>query len=273
MDSWSLVVILGSVVAVAAGVRSTWSPCGLSMLSSITPFGERGRGHRYGATATWFVVGAVGGGACLGGLAAGLAAMLRASGIVDGHPAVVLSLAAVASLAAAAVDAGLFGEVIPLWRRQVNDAWLSQFRGWAYGLGFGWQIGTGLTTYIMTAAVLLTVVLAALTGDPAVALGLGIGFGLVRGGAVLLTSRALTPPRLRQLHRRMERAGPSVRWATIAIQGAGGLIVGAVALGPWVVLGVGGLVAVIAGARRGGVTRTPGRTRARAPAPAGERRA
>src|SRR5262245_28638289 len=54
----TLIPVLGVVVAVAAAVRSTWSPCGLSMLSSITPFGERSRGHRYSVTAAWFVVGA-----------------------------------------------------------------------------------------------------------------------------------------------------------------------------------------------------------------------
>jgi hypothetical protein len=47
------------VVAVAAAIRSTWSPCGLSMLSTITPIAERGRNHRYYSTATWFVLGAV----------------------------------------------------------------------------------------------------------------------------------------------------------------------------------------------------------------------
>ena len=47
----------------AAAARSTWSPCGLSMLSSITPFGEHGRRHRYAVTATWYLVGAVAGGA------------------------------------------------------------------------------------------------------------------------------------------------------------------------------------------------------------------
>ena len=47
------------VVAAATAVRSTWSPCGLSMLSTITPFGERAKGHSYRATAAWFVFGAV----------------------------------------------------------------------------------------------------------------------------------------------------------------------------------------------------------------------
>jgi len=40
-------VVLGLAVAISAAARSTWSPCGLSMLSSLTPLAERGRGHRY----------------------------------------------------------------------------------------------------------------------------------------------------------------------------------------------------------------------------------
>lgn len=260
MDSFSLVVMLGAIVAVAAGVRSTWSPCGLSMLSSITPFGERSRGHRYGATAAWFVAGSVAGGATLGGMAAGLAVIVRASGVVSGHPAALLLLAAAASLAAFAVDAGLFGDVMPVWRRQVNDAWLARYRSWVYGFGFGWQIGAGVVTYIMTAAVLLTVVLAALTAAPWVAWGLGVGFGLVRGLAVLLTNRASTPARLRTLHSAMDRLGPSVRWATVAVEGAGGVVVGLAAIGIWVLVAlvaVGGVLASVAVVRRGGLARSP----------------
>ena len=60
------VAVVAAVVAIAAAVRSTWSPCGLSMLSTITPFGERAKAHRYAGTATWFVVGAVLGGLTLG---------------------------------------------------------------------------------------------------------------------------------------------------------------------------------------------------------------
>ena len=39
------------------------------MLSSITPFGERGRHNRYAVTSAFFVAGAVAGGAALGALA------------------------------------------------------------------------------------------------------------------------------------------------------------------------------------------------------------
>src|SRR4051812_44691871 len=47
--------VLGVLVAVAAAVRSTWSPCGQSMLSQLTPVGEASRGYRYRTTAAWFI--------------------------------------------------------------------------------------------------------------------------------------------------------------------------------------------------------------------------
>ena len=46
-----------------------------------------------------------------------------------------------------------FGFGPPFLCRQVNEAWLSKYRPWVYGGGFGWQIGAGVTTYVMTAAV------------------------------------------------------------------------------------------------------------------------
>jgi hypothetical protein len=212
-----LIVVLGAVVAVAAAVRSTWSPCGRSMLSTITPFGERSRGYRYWATAVWFVVGAVVGGASLGGVAAGLAVVARAAGLAA-HPGWTVSLVALAALAAAGVDASVFGEVIPIWRRQVDDGWLARYRRWVYAAGFGWQIGVGLATYIMTAAVFLVIVLAAVGANPVTAVVICTGFGLVRGLAVTLTARAESPVQLRELHRRIDRAGPAVRTAVIVVE-------------------------------------------------------
>ena len=43
-----------------------WSPCGLSMLSSLNPVSEAARGNRFWLTAVWYVAGAVAGGALLG---------------------------------------------------------------------------------------------------------------------------------------------------------------------------------------------------------------
>jgi hypothetical protein len=187
------------------------------MLSSITPFGERSRGHRYPVTAAWFVVGSIVGGASLGAVAAGLAEAVSAAHL-DAHPAWLAGAVALIASAAAAIDAGVFGDVIPIWRRQVNDAWLSRYRSWVYGAGFGWQLGVGLATYIMTAAVFAVPVLAAATGDPAVAIGICMLYGFVRGMAVLLTTKAESPARLRALHRRFAELGPVVRWAVIAVE-------------------------------------------------------
>ena len=217
-----MLIGLAAATALAAAMRSTWSPCGLSMLSSLTPFGERGRGHRYGATAAWFVLGATAGGATLGVVALSLAAAGSALG-VHGHPLVVASVVAVVALLGAAVDVGVFGDLLPLVRRQVDDRWLSRYRAWVYAGGFGWQIGAGVATYVMTSAVFVFVVLAALSADPLASFVVATGFGAARGTAVFLTGRASNPAALRSLHRRLERAAEPVRWIAICAQAASAL--------------------------------------------------
>ncbi len=219
----TLILGLAAVVAVAAAVRSTWSPCGLSMLSTITPFAERSRGHRYAITAAWFVAGSVLGGLTLGAVAAGLGAAVAATG-VSANSAWLAGTVALAAGVTAAVDADVFGKVIPIWRRQVDDQWLARYRSWVYGIGFGWQIGVGVATYIMTAAVFLLVLIAATSASPGDALALCGLFGLARGLAVLLTAKADTPARLRALHQRFDAAGPAVRVAVIAVQAGVGLV-------------------------------------------------
>ncbi|HEU5308802.1 MAG TPA: hypothetical protein VFW97_15860, partial [Acidimicrobiia bacterium] len=102
------------------------------------------------------------------------------------------------------------------------------------------QIGAGVTTYIMTAAVFVTIGFGALTAGPWVALALGVGFGLARGLAVLLTARRHTTAELFALHRRFDALGELVRRAVIVVQlvvaaaaaaAAGGVVVGVVVAG------------------------------------------
>jgi len=236
---------LAIVVAVAAAVRSTWSPCGLSMLSTITPFGERGRGHRYAATCTWFVVGATSGGVALGGVAAALAAAVH----VGGSSAVVVGVVALgATLVAAVSDSGWAGTRVPVHFRQVNERWLDAYRPWVYGAGFGFQIGCGLATYITTAAVYLTVVLAGLTGSPALAVVVGATFGLVRGLAVTLTRKVQTPTGLLAFHQRFAALRPWADRGVLASMVVSAVVL-AVALGPFPATAV--VLVVAAGA--GGV--------------------
>jgi hypothetical protein len=245
------VFVLGLVVALAAAVRSTWSPCGQSMLSQITPVGEASRGYRYRTTAAWYIVGAVAGGATLGVLMAGLAAVVSGLGA---DSTVLLAIAAGAAVLGAVIDSGVLGIAPPFLKRQVNEYWLSKYRAWVYGSGFGWQIGAGITTYVMTAAVFVTIAYGALTAGPVAALALGVWFGLARGLAVLLTARSRTTSDLFALHRRFDALGEPVRRAVVVVQlvvavaaaGAAWGVVAAVVAAA--VLGVATLV--VAGARR-----------------------
>lgn len=239
-----LLLVLGLMTGVVAAARSTWSPCGLSMLSSITPFGERSRGHRYPATAAWFVGGAILGGATLGGLAAVLAIAVAELGGTR-HPAAVAGAAAAVAAVGAAVDAGCFGPVLPLVRRQVDDGWLARYRPWVYGGGFGWQIGVGLATYLMTASVVVVALFAALSASAPAAVVVGAGFGMARGLTVLLTARAGSPAHLRRLHRRLDSAASPVRGTAIGVQAAAALALALVASGMADVKGIWPTVAVV----------------------------
>jgi len=201
-----LVAVLAAAVATFSALRSTWSPCGLSRLSTITPLAERGRGRRYGATATWFIAGSLLGGLCLGACIATLAAAVAALHL---SATVRTTVAVVFCVLAAASDAGIRRMALPVHHRQVNERWLDQFRPWVYGAGFGWQIGTGLATYVTNSGVYLLIVLGSLTADPGTALALGALFGAVRGLAVLLGRGITTPESLRAFHRRLTRFEPT----------------------------------------------------------------
>jgi hypothetical protein len=210
-----VLAILAVVVAVGAAVRSIWSPCGLSMLSTITPMAEAGRGHRFRSTAAWFVLGSVVGGATLGGLMALAAFAAQSLGVTVG---VGLGVTAMAALITAASDGRVGGFHLPGHIRQVNERWLDRYRSWVYGAGFGWQIGVGLATYIMTAGVYLLILMGGLIADPVIALAVGTIFGLVRGLAVYLSAGLDSPSALLAFHARFEQWREPVRRGMIVAQ-------------------------------------------------------
>ncbi len=240
MSPFILVPALGT--AVAAAVASTWSPCGQSMLSTITPLGERSRGCRYELTVAWFIVGAVLGGIILGLGAGLLAAGTAALGISEGART---GVAALAALAAAGSDLRWLGFALPVHHRQVNERWLDRYRSWLYGGGFGAQIGCGLATYIMTAGVYLMIVLGALTASPLAAVGVCALFGAVRGVAVLATRRIGTPEALYELHRRFDDRAPLARGAVIGVELTVGLAMATV-VSPMMVAALAALLAIAA---------------------------
>jgi hypothetical protein len=250
----TLVTLAAVLIAVTAAARSTWSPCGVSMLATVTPLAERGRGHRYRTTAGWFIAGGTAGGATLGVAMAALALGVR---VAAPSPVAVAAVACGAAVLAAASDMRLGGFHLPVQSRQVNERWLDQFRPWVYGAGFGWQIGAGLVTYIKTAALYLTIALAALTADPVTALGIGALFGFVRGLALLLGRGITTPSALAAFHRRFTAMGPVVLAVVVAAELAVAVAFAAV-LSPWIAVALVLLGAAVVG----------GRARRRAPAAA-----
>lgn len=177
------------------------------MLTSISPLGERGRGHRWGVTMGWLALGHVVGGLALGGLVA--LAALGVDALTGGDPGDAGRAAVVVVVAVATVAVDLGGGRIPI-RRQVDETWLRSFRGWVYGFGFGVQLGFGLVTVVNTALMAIVLVAGALAG-PTGALVAGLVHGLTRAVVSALSGRVRTVDDLKALHRRLDAAAEGVR--------------------------------------------------------------
>jgi hypothetical protein len=169
------------------------------MLASISPLGERARGNRWITTAGFYVASSVAGGATTGSLVGGLGALV---GIGSTTP-VALVIAATVCVAAASLDLG--GIRPPGPRRQVNERWLDEFRGWVYGTGFGFQLGLGVVTIVSTWSMWAALALAFASGSAAAGLAIGATFGLVRAVPLLAVAGADSPARLRGVHTRLAR--------------------------------------------------------------------
>jgi sulfite exporter TauE/SafE len=183
------------------------------MLGSITPLGERSRGRRWGATVTAFAIGAVGAGAALGGVLGAAGSLVPASRTVR------LEALAVVLVAAVLVDV-LPGVRAPGPRRQVNEEWLGRYRGWVIGVGFGVQLGLGVTTIVSTAAVYATGAAALLAGSAPAGALVGGAFGAARAATLVPSGRVREPRALAVLDRRLEAWERPARVAAIAAQAA-----------------------------------------------------
>jgi len=188
------------------------------MLSSIHPLGERSRQQRFWLTATAYLGGSTVSGAALGLGLGLLGSWLRPDRIGDSA-----ALAALAAVAAAGlvhdVRPGGFHLATP--RRQVDENWLTTYRGWVYGAGFGLQLGVGVATIITSGLIYLMWSAALLSGRLTAGLAIGATFGAVRGTALLTVARVSTPEQLHATHRRIDRLR----------RGAGRVSMAALALG------------------------------------------
>ena len=191
------------------------------MLASITPLGERGRQSSWGVTVTAFLIGATAAGAGVGALLGTAGGLI----LIDGSGHARLAALAAALLLAVVLDVM---RAVPGPRRQVNERWLDEFRGWVYGLGFGAQLGLGITTVVSSAATYVALLAAFLTGSAlGGALVLGC-FGLVRGITPLAAAGVRGPDQLMAMHARLDRwrgaaayAWPALMTAALVLAGAG----------------------------------------------------
>ena len=184
------------------------------MLGSITRLGESGRNARWWVTVTWFGAGAVVAGALVGWLMGWLGTALT-SVVGSRQAALALALLAAAGIAA---DVRLGGLRLPTVRRQVDDRWLARYRGWVYGVGFGFQLGLGVVTVVTTSAVYVAFAAAALSGSPAAGALIGAAFGAVRWLSVLPGGRVRAPADLVRMDGRLRRWEPVGRRVTLAGQ-------------------------------------------------------
>jgi hypothetical protein len=185
------------------------------MLASITPLGERGRDAHWGITVTAFILGATGAGAALGASLAALGSLIVPAGA--GVQARLTGLAAAVALAIA-LDATSGG--VPGPRRQVNERWLDEYRGWVYGLGYGAQLGLAVTTVVSSAATYAALLAAFLASDAgAGALIVGC-FGAVRGLTLLAAAGVRTPPQLLALHQALGCRRRPAQWGGVGVLGA-----------------------------------------------------
>jgi hypothetical protein len=186
------------------------------MLASINPLGERGRGTTFGRTFTWYLIGSVAGGALVGA-----ALGLLGAGVYDvvepSRTAIALAVAIVCA-AGLLLDLGLAGVRVPTLHRQVNENWLATYRGWVYGLGFGFQLGLGFATVMTTAAIFVMFALEVISGTVLGGLAIGVAFGLGRTLPLMFMYSVHEPIQLREMLRKAQSwARPAERMTRVAI--------------------------------------------------------
>jgi hypothetical protein len=195
------------------------------MLASITPLGERGRRSIWAVSVTAFALGATAAGAGAGALVGWLGALVLPASL-GSHARLALVVGALA--VALALDAG--PRSVPGPRRQVNERWLDEYRGWVYGLGYGAQLGLGLTTIVSSAATYAAFAAAFLAGPAGGAAIVGC-FGAIRGLTPVAAAHVRTPGQLMAVHRGLERwRGPVRHATTVALAGLCAIALGGVVL-------------------------------------------
>ncbi|HSC73664.1 MAG TPA: hypothetical protein VLB89_05820 [Gaiellaceae bacterium] len=153
------------MAAFVAGIAGTWSPCGLSMIETIS-----GPRRHVGLCCLTFALGAVAGGTAAFGALAAL------GGLVDAH-----GLALVAVLGVAAAIADVRGRpIVPQIRRQVPERWRRVLPLPVATLLYGVLLGLGFTTFVYAVALWALAGIAFVVASPQTGALMGLAFGVGR---------------------------------------------------------------------------------------------
>ncbi|MEO2106728.1 MAG: sulfite exporter TauE/SafE family protein [Actinomycetota bacterium] len=195
------------------------------MLSSISPVGEAARQQRWSLTVAAYVVGSAGAGTATGALLGLLGS--AGWGLVGGMPSdgPVLLVVAGLALAGLVLDATTG---VPSVHRQVDERWLTTYRGWVYGIGFGAQLGAGVVTIVPASIVWVMWGTALVSGSPLAGALIGLVFGLVRSVPLVAAGRVRTVAALRRTLAAVDRARK--RASLVTRLGQLGVAVAAVAI-------------------------------------------
>jgi hypothetical protein len=193
------------------------------MLGSITPLGERARGRRWGVTVAAYATGSALGGVAVGSILGTLGSVVASA---LGVPSRVLAIGVAAALGVI-VDARVAGLRLPSVGRQVNEEWMTRYRGWVYGAGFGFQLGVGVVTVVSTSALYVALLAALLTGTVGGGALVGGAFGLVRGATILSASGVRRSDQLGRVHTLLGRWEGRSRVGAVAAQGALAVVIAA----------------------------------------------
>lgn len=196
------------------------------MLASISPVGEASRHQRWSITISAYTVASAVGGTLIGGLLGGIGSLLGVAALPE---AWLLGTIAVVAVLGATIEAGWLPE-LPSWRRQVDERWLTTYRGWVYGAGYGLQLGVAVVTIITSAVTYAALLAALLVGSVPAGATIGVTFGIVRAVPLLLTAPVRSPQRLQRLHAGIATAARPVERATVAAQLGAALAAGSLAV-------------------------------------------
>jgi hypothetical protein len=164
------------------------------------------------------VVGSVVGGGALGGALGAIGSLVR--GPIGLSARVALALLAIMLATGVAFDLGALGTRLPTVHRQVNEEWLSRYRGWVYGLGFGLQLGAGFSTVVAISAVYAAFAAALLSGSVGMGLLIGGTFGLVRAASLFTVATVRRADQLVAVDGRLQRWDRPARGLAIGLEAA-----------------------------------------------------